>query len=760
MFRKYLLYAFGAITSAAVLAGAAPAQDAGDPCLNCLGCGLSAFDVRTGYWASQTTGSPVKVGEYQNLGSSAFYDVDALRSDGTRTLNFSATGTDSETNDLNLHYFGPALEANVNYQGFVHNLGHDNLGQFTDSGGTNNNTDNGTTGANIRGQQILRQDLNVGEDYAIRVQELRTSFKGQLTPDLRIRLDVWGMYKDGERQVNSMQECYPHTYTNTDPSAPPPPPQAGGGTNHCHILSQAQHIDWQTTEVKPIIEWNLGPVVVEYSRPMRVFTQNDQSVYRFYDFSGTSGYQPYSNVPDNFTQIDQFKLSARVNDENRFYGFLYTGNTRSEGEAVLPNNTLVNEVNNRRMTGGDLRWTNTAIDNLTITPYARYVRESNLFSEPADTTFPINYERMQGGVRTLWQPFGRGFGLGGLAISGNYEYGELHRSNLLFPADGINAMLEEEDTITHTFVIGPTVRWSPQFDTYVHYKFYAADDPLFAVAYHTPSARDAFKYTAQSMNTLLPEHDNIVEIGSTWLPSDHFMLNSWVGIDVQSQDVGQLVVDNSTSPSQSRVVPLHSKSEDYPCGINGTWQAGERWLVNFGAAYYTNWIDQDVTFAPGSDHGFGGTNTPPFPPGLNQYGALTNRWAYGGRAGVLNLGVTYRLSPRLRFLGQAEYVHGIDSAYQLAGDPTYSATNPGYSNANPATASIPGLFRDDVMIARVSAGVDYLVSPRCTAYFRYVLFDYQDSADKAMLAASTQPVDGLPLSGTSNLFLGGFSAIF
>jgi hypothetical protein len=64
------------------------------------------------------------------------------------------------------------------------------------------------------------------------------------------------------------------------------------------------------------------------------------------------------------------------------------------------------------------------------------------------------------------------------------------------------------------------------------------------------------------------------------------------------------------------------------------------------------------------------------------------------------------------------------------------------------------------MITRVSAGIDYLVSRHCTAYFRYVLFDYQDSADKAQIAASTQPVDGLPLSGTSNLFLGGFNATF
>ncbi|MGA2064546.1 MAG: hypothetical protein ABSG86_06245 [Thermoguttaceae bacterium] len=773
MFRKYVLCAFGAITCATALAVAARAQDVQDPYLAGPSCGVvSDLDVRMGYWASHTTGSPVKVGEYQDLASSLFYDVDMLRSNGTRTLDFTANGTDPDANNVYLHYFGPGLagqglEANVNYQSFIHNLGHDNLGQFTDSGGTNNNTDNGATGANIRGQQFLRQDFNPGEDYAIRVQEFKANFKAELTPDLRIRLDVWGIDKEGTRQVNSMQECYPHTYATIDPTTTSLPAQSAGGTNHCHILSQSQHIDWQTTEVKPVVEWNLGPVVIEYSRPMRTFTQDDQTVYRFYDFEGvTPGSKPYSLVPDNTTQIDQFKLNVLVNEDNRFYGFFYTGNTRSEGEAVLPSGELADEVNNRRMTGADIRWTNTTIDNVTITPYARYVKETNLFSEEADTTFPINYERSQAGVRTLWRPFGGGFGLGGLAIKAEYEYGDLHRANLDFPQDGIGPAggpgpsiaageIDEEHTRSNIFSIGPTVRWSPQFDTYLKYKYYDTQDALYAVAYHNPSSRDSppYSYAGLSTNSALPEYDNIIELGGTWLPNDRFMLNGWIGFDMQSQSEGQLVINNTFAPSASRTEALTSKTDNYPCGLNGSYRAGDKWTLNFGAAYFTNWIDQDVTFSPGSDHGFGGTVTPPFPAGPNQYGALLNRLAYGGRAGVFNLGATYRLSPRLRFQAQGEYVHGIDSAYQLSGDPNFPQTNA-------ATASIPGIFRDDVVITRVSAGIDYLVSKRCTAYFRYVLFDYQDSADKTQLAASTLPVDGLPLSGTSNLFLTGLNATF
>ena len=34
------------------------------------------------------------------------------------------------------------------------------------------------------------QDLNVGQDYAIRVQELKTDFRGNLSENLKWRLNV------------------------------------------------------------------------------------------------------------------------------------------------------------------------------------------------------------------------------------------------------------------------------------------------------------------------------------------------------------------------------------------------------------------------------------------------------------------------------------------------------------------------------------------------------------------------------------------
>ncbi len=213
--------------------------------------------IRFGYWGTQTSGSPVKVGEYQDLGASPFYDFDGLHSDGQRTLNYTITGTDAETNAANLNFYRPGVEVNANYIRFPHQLGHENLGEFPDY------TSPSST------EQFRRQDVNAGDDYAIRVQELKANVKWKVNDVLKVRVDVWGLYKEGERKS---PPCRSATPTQTA-SCRTRSPERRTAT----ILSQMQHIDWQTTEVKPVIELNLGRVVLEYSRPMRTFSQNDQT---------------------------------------------------------------------------------------------------------------------------------------------------------------------------------------------------------------------------------------------------------------------------------------------------------------------------------------------------------------------------------------------------------------------------------------------------------------------------------------------------
>jgi hypothetical protein len=745
--------------------------------------GVSQDVVRFGYWGSQTSGSPVKVGEYQSLDASPFYDVDGLHSDGRRTLNYTVTGTDSETNALNLNFYQPGVEANVDYQRFPHLLGHENLGEFP-SGTALDNNDNGAAGIHARQQQFLRQDNNIGEDYAFRVQELKSNFKWTVNDSVKVRLDVWGLRKEGERQANAMQECYPHTFTTTDPTLAAPPAQTGGNgaTSHCHIVSQMQHIDWQTTEVKPIIEWNLGPVVLEYSRPMRVFTQDDQNVFRFYDSGGSAAsefgsprYMEYGVAPDSTTQIDQLKISANLNCDNKLYGFLFNGDTQKKSDIVPPVATGSTpfvppegdqRISDRHFNGADVRWTNTSIENVTITAYGRTVGEQNeaaAFLIPGEETrpgtnvsnpaieddptqiTPINYQRTQLGTRYVWRPWGRGFGLGGLAINGGYEYSVIHRVGLEVDTGSddppFQGTIIEEETRSNTITIGPSVRWSPELDTYVRYKWCNTDQPLFATNSHQSASGAGFDYRALALNTALPTQDNMVEIGGTLMPTDRFMLNAWLGIDIQSQDIGQALVVRGTSAVTPLNAPAGFDSQSFPFGVNGFFRASDVWTLNGGVAYYTNFIDQDVAFGAGADHS------------MVPYGLLQNQWAYTSRASVFTLGSTYDVTTKLRLVGQAEYVRGLENADQIVGDPRFPATAA-------VTAGIPQNFRQEVDTTRLTFGIDYLISPRCTTYFRYVLYDYNDPADQARIAASTAPVTGLPLSGTSNMFLGGMSATF
>ena len=65
---------------------------------------LGVGRCRFGGWAFWHSGSPAKVGEYQDLRPSPFFDVDGFSSDGTRTLGITATGTDQETTLGRLYY--------------------------------------------------------------------------------------------------------------------------------------------------------------------------------------------------------------------------------------------------------------------------------------------------------------------------------------------------------------------------------------------------------------------------------------------------------------------------------------------------------------------------------------------------------------------------------------------------------------------------------------------------------------------------------
>jgi hypothetical protein len=91
-------------------------------------------------------------------------------------------------------------------------------------------------------------------DYALRVQRLKANFRGDLTENHPWRLNVWGMKKEGTRQVNCRRSTASILFR---------PHNAGQRT--CHVVSRSQNIDWLTMEIEPVIEARFGWLTVEYS---------------------------------------------------------------------------------------------------------------------------------------------------------------------------------------------------------------------------------------------------------------------------------------------------------------------------------------------------------------------------------------------------------------------------------------------------------------------------------------------------------------
>ena len=217
--------------------------------------------LRGGWWTTDVTGSPAMIGEYQDLDSSPFWELDHLSTDGVRSNDVSFIGTDNETTQARWDYAGPGFRANVEYDRFIHALSPDPLTNFPQPVADPANPGNYLPVAG----EFIAEDLNAGEDYAIRVQQLKAKFQGDLTDKIRWRLNVWGLRKEGERQVTALADCFDHQ-------------QIAGDTRQCHVLGRRQRIDWLTTELEPGLEGKWGAVTVSYSRPMRSFRSHTRVV--------------------------------------------------------------------------------------------------------------------------------------------------------------------------------------------------------------------------------------------------------------------------------------------------------------------------------------------------------------------------------------------------------------------------------------------------------------------------------------------------
>jgi len=620
--------------------------------------------LRGGWWDIEIDGSKTKIGEYQSLESSEFWDADGLYTDGKKTVNFAVTGLDSEATDAEVRYYGPRVSAEVEYQRFLRRLDHDPLAGMAD-------VQQQPPGGII----VTKEDLNVGEDYAIRVQELKANFKGDLTKNLKWRLGIWGMRKHGERQVNAMGHCFNHPDGEDINGSPV------FGVS-CHVLTQKQRIDWVTTEFEPALEATLGAATVEYARTMRTFDQSDQVTTRPYDSFGFSGDLPYAVVPENVTEIDRVKANMILLRDWDVYSQYYNGNTKNKSRDT-----------NRKLWGFDIRTTVRPSGGTSLTGFAKknvqtgqiptvLLPEENI----ANIRAPINYDQAIAGIKGRWQPFyGDRSWRRGLRLSGGYKYRGLARENAIFAEKTVT--VDQSQTTANLTHVRASMKWNSAIESNVRYRLGYVDNPLFGIAKNGET------------NTGLPTEEHLVEIGGTWTPADNFLLTGSVGFENRwnTSDVSNFQEDN------------------YPTVLTCWYAPAPHWTFSGGLAFFSNWIDQDITLGGLSD-----TNT--------------SRWNYKGRSDVFNVGTTYAWSDCLTLSGGFEFVRG--------------------SNGFATPATTPDLSQfSDVLVetTRWTAGFDYQVFSGADFFFRYQFFDYEDKSQSI-----AQDIN----SGTANMFLTGINAIF
>ncbi len=706
------------------------------------------------------SGNRAKVDEYQSPFSSPFWNADGIWSNGERTVDFTAYGADNDDQLGRLHFYGgPRLEADLSWEQFPHELDTKTYPGWLTS--ISQVSASNASGANAN--FFERDNLSAGQDNVIRVQEFKANFKGDITENLRWHANVFGIDKEGFRQANDFTHCFnaaaspivnsvsgtPIQYSNGAPKA--------GVTRACHAVSQAQHIDWQTTELDAGLELKLGcDTALAYSHLVRAFQQNDQRVFSAYRFSANPGaagqlgyavYVPtggvttgagaygmagYNIVPDNQTQIDRLKFSTRIGCDTDAYLLGYVG----YNEDML-------RTTYRNFNGTDLRITNRSIENVATTVYGKYYREDT--TSPLDalnTRYPaaidkqfyqenvldwvanpqINREVHAFGFDTRWRPFADDCDTlrRGLSLVGGYEYSTLMRENagdtLLAAGTGqfvdANGFFAQPNTEANTFILGVEEKWSKTFDTQLRYKNISTHYALYGI---TP---DAGQSIDAALNSSLPTQENRVELQCTWTPTDTLMVNATLYVENAMSDAPY--VGNSTIPVR---FPGWT-SNSVPFTLSAWWAPTCDWSFNFGASEMDSWIDQGVNAGPVNSTADG----------------IGIPWNFRGTADVLTVGTRYAATCRLAFMGTFEYVHGINASF----------ANVPSSIQTPATGAAYDLGQYSLVKEqsfRFELGADYLITRRVSTYLRYDYYDFQDLSTG-------------DLSGQQNMVLGGMSATF
>ncbi|MHB8952939.1 MAG: hypothetical protein ACYC4U_08145 [Pirellulaceae bacterium] len=614
-----------------------------------LPLGYEDVAIRAGWWGVTWQGSPTKVGEYQDLDSSPFWDIDFLKSDRNSTLDLYGTGLDNESTQAGLYLFTPAYEADLRYQRFLHRLDHDPLVNLPRPGS---------------GAEIIAEDLNVGEDYAVRVQDFQTDFSGKLSENVKYHLDVWIRRKKGERQALGTHHGAPRD---------------GFPCRVCHVVSQPQEIDWLSTRVEPAIEARIGPITAEYSRPMRFFGQNDAVVTRsygsFHPYENIGVY-PYAVVPETVWQSDRLKLRTELPQQTSVYSQIFHGTTHN-----------LHRDTNRGSYGFDVRLSNSYFSRMTLSGFVRYNRQLNqlppflvapeditLFVPtaivpPYDLRHPIDYLRTSTGADAVWRPFRTGGLADQLAVNAGAELGAIDRSYATYQVENPPGFVSQDHTSYVSYALGTSMRWHPRFDNRLRYKHRNTSDPVYGL-------NSYFNVT----NTNRPTSEDVVCLDTTWLAADNLMATASVSLENRHNhsSIADFVED------------------DYPMTFTFWYAPRPAWSLSGGYGFYSNWIDQDIYF-PG--------DVPDVEP-------LDRReWNYGGRGQLLSFAGSYAWTKQLTFSGSLQWVWAADAFDPLEPWPDL----PSYSNVL-------------VNTQRYVSGIDWYAHTHISAYLRYVYENYDDAS--------------------------------
>ncbi len=725
------------------------------------------FIVRAGAWGVHQTGNPSKVDEYQGRTSSPFWDLDGIFSNGDQTVDLSAWQSDDDDFYGRLHFYGgPRLEADLDWQQFPHELDTHNYSGWTTIQAARN-----TNGANFN--VFSRNDVNPGQDYAVQVQEYKANFKGEITENLRWRVNAFGIDKEGYRQANAMTHCYdatPGDVNGTSPASgghPYPQPFRSFGSNptvtrQCHVTSQAQHIDWQTNQVEVALELRMDcDTALEYTHLVRAFESDDQQVINIYragskfqpSDAGNLGFAPpaaggafstagYNIVPDNQTQIDRLKFATKIGCNTDAYLLGYVG----YNEDLL-------RTTYRNFNGADLRITNTPTDKLALTAHAKYYREdsttplqalndqygggtttsaaSQFYQESNLSNIgpQINREIHSAGIDARWRPFADECEIyrRNLSLVGGYEYSTLMRENadseLPLPAGTnaqfvTNSVFTQPNSNTNTFFVGVEEKWSKSLDTQLRYNYIRTEYPLYGITPDVGQSIDA------ALNSALPTQENRIELQTTWMPTDTLMLNATFYVE-NAMSNAPYVGESLPSSGTYKAIPFGGwTSNSLPFTLSAFWQPVCDWSFNAGFSEMDSWINQGVNAGPINSSADG----------------IGIPWNFRGTANVFTVGTRFQATQKLSFNGTFEYVHGIDSSFAVV--PTAVQTPP---TGAPYDLGQWSLVKEQSF--RFEVGADYILRPRMTTYVRYDYYDFEDLST------------GL-LSGTQNSVLGGVSAVF